>query len=266
MNIQNLIDAYKKMFANVEWHIKTNEPKGSDLQICQEKLSHYTDIIQELESLDESKAAIARLAQKHNEIDFCEWVGNNFIQTYSADGSVRWEEKKDSRFYKTAELWNLKSPSPEPSLGVSAEELHNAYPVHKIFESNQQPEEEAKVERERRVDFLYGQNRPKFQDWGTLKQMCIATAIQYADEYASSLLTQREDTIRENGKEIDRLYGAIEDAAQENFRIIKLLEETFKDDHRAYLITNNRVVTEEILNHKWQEFKKEHLLSQQKEP
>lgn len=181
MKKAELIKRYKTMFDNVEWNIKTNEPKGNDLQICQEKLSHYTDIIQELESLDESasnggedvnglspetKAAIARLAQKHNEIDFCEWVGNNFIQTYSADGSVRWEEKKDSRFYKTAELWNLKSPSTEPSLGVSAVAL--------LSELTGIPE-----------------YRLTADDNG--EYIAKSTALKAMEQYASS----REDTIRE---------------------------------------------------------------------
>ena len=39
-------------------------------------------------------------------------------------------------------------------------------------------------EKERRVSEIYDANRPRFRDWGTLKQMCIASAIEYADEYA----------------------------------------------------------------------------------
>jgi len=48
----------------------------------------------------------------------------------------------------------------------------------------------SKEEREERAGELYEANRPRFRDWGTLKQMCIATAIQYADEWASQFPSQ----------------------------------------------------------------------------
>ena len=44
------------------------------------------------------------------------------------------------------------------------------------------------TDRGKRVAELYEANRPRFHDWGTLKDMCIATAIQYADEEAARLI------------------------------------------------------------------------------
>lgn len=77
---------------------------------------------------------------------------------------------------------------------------------------------------------LYEQNRPKFRDWGTLKDMCIATAIQYATiktrAEVSSLTqqveeqklwrTEAEKKLVEAGQAIGTLSEQVEELTREN--------------------------------------------------
>lgn len=60
---------------------------------------------------------------------------------------------------------------------------------------------QSKEERENRVAELYEGNRPKYHDFGTLKDMCIATAIQYADEYASQFQSPQSKDVEQAAKE-----------------------------------------------------------------
>lgn len=47
--VEEILKKYKTFVSNIEWHIKTNEPKGDDLKQCELRLDCYNEIVTDLE-------------------------------------------------------------------------------------------------------------------------------------------------------------------------------------------------------------------------
>lgn len=56
MKKEDLTRKYKKFVENMEWHIKTNEPRGADLTTVENNLAEYREFLNDLNALDESPA------------------------------------------------------------------------------------------------------------------------------------------------------------------------------------------------------------------
>lgn len=46
-----LLIKYEKYIGNIEWHINTNQPWGSDLEKCQKQLECYQEIFKDLKAI-----------------------------------------------------------------------------------------------------------------------------------------------------------------------------------------------------------------------
>lgn len=46
--ILELTKKYQKYLGNIEWHIKTNKPWGSELEKCEQQLKCYKEILADL--------------------------------------------------------------------------------------------------------------------------------------------------------------------------------------------------------------------------
>lgn len=113
MKKQELIDAYQKMVANIEWHIKTNSPSGYDLEMSQKDLSRFSDFIQELESLDETPEQVEPVGDA---VAFEEWLEYQGFDRRNEDGLWSNATPEDlfpmgdvtpPKYFTTPELYSL---------------------------------------------------------------------------------------------------------------------------------------------------------------
>jgi len=51
MNIQTLIEKYKKYLSDIQRHVDTNKPVGFDLQKINEQVQHYTEFLSDLNKI-----------------------------------------------------------------------------------------------------------------------------------------------------------------------------------------------------------------------
>lgn len=49
--LEKIVDKYKKYLDNIVWHITTNQPKGTEAEICHKRVDDYTEILNDLHSL-----------------------------------------------------------------------------------------------------------------------------------------------------------------------------------------------------------------------
>lgn len=52
---QYLIKKYTAFRDNIQWHIKTNKPVGGELNILEQRVKDYNEVIKDLESLKQKK-------------------------------------------------------------------------------------------------------------------------------------------------------------------------------------------------------------------
>jgi hypothetical protein len=49
--LKKIVGKYKKYLDNIVWHITTNQPKGTEAEICHKRVDDYTEILNDLHSL-----------------------------------------------------------------------------------------------------------------------------------------------------------------------------------------------------------------------
>lgn len=54
-----LVKRYKNFISNIEWHINTNKPTGTELLNCKEKIEIYKEVVKDIESFAASQSPAA---------------------------------------------------------------------------------------------------------------------------------------------------------------------------------------------------------------
>jgi hypothetical protein len=103
---------------------------------------------------------------------------------------------------------------------------------------------------------IYENNRPKFHDWGTLKDMCIASMQQYADQQSRLLreengelqekLGQTEHDLEEKTKQSKQWCDKAMEAANQRIELQKEIERLKGLIRRAYCRGYNTGSTDEF--------------------
>lgn len=75
MTTEQLIKKYKTFIGNIEWHIKTNNPEGQDLNACNNQLRYFYEILNDLSTLESLPDAGAEVvALKKLKLIICQMI------------------------------------------------------------------------------------------------------------------------------------------------------------------------------------------------